>query len=240
MTGAMHVDDSDARAADAPEFWGARAADYDEFIVRVVPRYVEMVARMLDYLPPAADRVLELGSGTGNVSVALAARWPNARFTFVDAAPEMLAVTRERLRGDAPDVAARARFYPTRFEELQLEPHSIDVAVASLSLHHVHEVGDVYVRLAPALVRGGRLIMLDGVRGETDAEHAVHMARWQAYWHAPGNLSEEEIRDVAEHVERHDFYRSLSEHFTLLRNAGFTAADCIWRDGVLAILTASA
>src|SRR5688572_8354854 len=198
MNGATHIDDSHASAReDGPEaFWGARAAEYDEFIVRVVPRYAEMVARLLEYLPTAADRVLELGSGTGNVSAALAARWPNARFTFVDAAPEMLDITRARLRADAANVAARASFHAARFEELQLESQSIDVAVASLSLHHVQEVGDVYARLAPALAPGGRLVMIDAVRGETAAEQAVHMARWQAYWRAPGNLSEEEIRDV--------------------------------------------
>jgi tRNA (cmo5U34)-methyltransferase len=220
------------------EFWGAHAAEYNEFIVRVVPRYAEMLAVLLEYLPAAADRVLELGTGTGNVSLELVARWPNARFTFVDAAPEMLDVMRGRLRARAPAVAARASFRAQRFEELQLEPRSVDVGVASLSLHHVEDIGAVYERLAPALVRGGRLVMLDGLRGETDADHAVHMARWNAYWRMPGKLSEEEMRDVVEHIERHDHYRTLNEHFALLRSAGFAYADCVWRDGLFTLITA--
>lgn len=224
---------------DAEGFWGAHAADYDEFIVRVVPGYAAMLARLLEYLPAAAAHVLELGTGTGNVSRALAARWPDARFTFIDAAPEMLAVTRERLRAQAPAIAAGASYQPLRFEELELEPRSIDVAVASLSLHHVQDIGAVYARLAPALARGGRLVMLDGLRGETAAEHDVHIARWHAYWRAPGNLSPEEIRDVTEHVERDDHYRSLSEHVALLRSAGFAYADCVWRDGLFALLIAA-
>jgi ubiquinone/menaquinone biosynthesis C-methylase UbiE len=157
----------------------------------------------------------------------------------VDAAPEMLEVARTRLRAAVPVAAARASFHAERFEELQLEPRSVDVAVASLSLHHVQDVGRVYTRLAPALEHGGRLIMLDGLRGETDAEHDVHIARWHAYWRAPGNLSEDEIRDVTEHIRHDDHYRSLREHFELLRNAGFTSADCVWRDGLFALLTAA-
>jgi tRNA (cmo5U34)-methyltransferase len=229
-----------AMAREAPEaYWGARAAEYDEFIVRVVPSYAEMLARLLEYAPAVAARVLELGTGTGNLSLKLAAHWPDARFTFVDAAPEMLDITRSRLRSHVPAIAERARFYVVRFEELQLEPQSVDVAVASLSLHHVQNVGAVYARIAPALTRGGRLIMLDGLRGETDVEHDVHMARWQAYWHAPGNLSDEEIRDVSEHVEQHDHYRSLREHVEMLRSAGFAYADCVWRDGLFTLLTAT-
>ena len=243
MNGTSGIDEQQAaaRAGEPPEaYWGARAAEYNEFIVRVVPHYTEMLTRLLEYVPAAAARVLELGTGTGNVSLKLAARWPDARFTFVDAAPEMLHVTRQRLRSEAPDVAERASFLALRFEELQLEPRSVDVAVASLSLHHVENVGAVYTRIAPALAGGGRLIMLDGVRGETNVEQAVHSARWHAYWHAPGNLSDEEIRDVAEHVERHDHYRSLNEHFDLLESAGFAYADCVWRDGLFALLTAAA
>jgi tRNA (cmo5U34)-methyltransferase len=228
------------REGEAPEaYWGARAAEYDEFIVRVVPRYADMLTYLLEYAPASAARVLELGTGTGNLSVKLAARWPDAHFTFIDGAPEMLEVARERLRSEAPDVAERASFHALRFEELQLAARSVDVTVASLSLHHVQDVGAVYARIAPTLALGGRLVMLDGVRGDTDTEHDVHMARWHAYWREPGKLSEEEIRDVAEHVDRHDHYRSLREHFELLESAGFGYADCVWRDGLFALVTAS-
>jgi ubiquinone/menaquinone biosynthesis C-methylase UbiE len=228
------------REGEAPEaYWGAHAAEYDEFIVRVVPRYTELLERLLEYAPTAAAGVLELGTGTGNLSLQLAARWPAARFTFIDGAPEMLDVARMRLRSFAPDVAQRARFQAVRFEELQLEPGSVNVVVASLSLHHVRDVGAVYARIAPALARDGRFIMLDGVRGETAAEHSVHMSRWRAHWPETGKLSDAEIRDVEDHVSRHDHYRSLSEHRDLLHSAGFGYSDCVWRDGLFTIVTAA-
>lgn len=223
----------------AVAYWGTHAAEYNQFIVRVVPRYEEQLALLLAYAPQQASRVLELGCGSGNVSLRIVERWPGAQFTFVDGAPEMLARTRARLHEVHPAVTGRTRFIRQQFEALTLDPETIDVVVASLSLHHVADVSAVYDRVAPLLVSGGRLVMLDGVRGATDREHDVHMARWEAFWRENGRMSEEEIRDMKEHVARHDHYRSLTEHFDMLRAAGFTEPDCVWRDGVFALVTAA-
>lgn len=223
----------------AEAYWGTHADDYNEFIVRVVPRYQEQLERLLDYAPERAQHVLELGCGSGNVSLRLAARWPDAAFTLVDGAPEMLEVTRARLLAHYPDAANRARYVAERFEELSLARSTVDAVVASLSLHHVADVSLVYNRIAPMLVPGGHLVMLDGVRGATAHEHDVHRARWEAFWREPGNLSADEIRDVNTHVAEHDHYRSLPEHFDMLRTAGFAHPDCVWRDGLFALITAT-
>ena len=43
--------DRHAASADAPEaYWGAHAVEYDEFIVRVVPRYAEMLTRLIVFM----------------------------------------------------------------------------------------------------------------------------------------------------------------------------------------------
>jgi tRNA (cmo5U34)-methyltransferase len=223
----------------AEAYWGAHASEYNEFIVRVVPGYWQQLQRLLDYAPANAERVLELGCGSGNVSLRLAERWPHAALTFVDAAPEMLELTRARLVDAEPDIADRAQFLAERFEDLTLEPGTVDVVVASLSLHHVVDVSVVYRRIAPMLTAGARLVMLDGLRGRTPLEHDVHMARWSAFWHQPGNLSADEIRDMREHIAQHDHYRSLREHFDMLTAAGFSDPDCVWRDGVFALVTAT-
>src|SRR5690606_38549270 len=136
-----------------------------------------------------AARVLELGCGSGNVSVRLAERWPDAEITYVDGAPEMVERTRNRLRDLYPATASLARFLVERFEALDLEAAAIDVVVASFSLHHVRDVSVVYRRLAPLVAPGGSLVMLDGVRGATESAHAMHMERWASFWREPGNLS---------------------------------------------------
>jgi ubiquinone/menaquinone biosynthesis C-methylase UbiE len=220
------------------EYWGAKAEEYESFIRRVVPRYDELMTRLLESMPAAPGRVLELGCGTGNLSARLARLAPAASFTFVDAAPEMLEITRARLKEAAPAVASRSRFLAMRFEDLEPDSASGDLVVAGLSLHHVPDLEPVYRTIRAWLRPGGAFRCSDGFRAAAAPMHDLHMARWLAYWQEPGNLSADEIASVSDHVERHDHYRPLEEHFRMLERAGFASADCIWRDGLFAVLTA--
>ena len=222
----------------APDYWGSKAAEYDGLIRRVVPRYDEMIARLLEALPLSPVGVLELGCGTGNLSLELARTLPAARFTFVDAAPEMLEITRGRLLRWAPEVAESAHFVAGHFEELQLDSPPGDLVIASLSLHHVADLEPVYRVISAWLRPGGAFRCVDGVRSAAKPLQSLNMQRWLAYWREPGNLGPDEIASVADHVERHDHYRSIADHFQMLDRAGFVCPDCIWRDGLFAILTA--
>src|SRR6267378_637022 len=67
----------------AAGYFGSMAESYDSLIHRAVPRYDEMIARLLDYLPGSPRRVLELGCGTGNLSLRLAKTFPLAELTLL-------------------------------------------------------------------------------------------------------------------------------------------------------------
>lgn len=222
----------------ATAYWGARAAEYDDFIRRVVPRYDEMTERLLESLPAAPGHVLELGCGTGNLSLRLATRFPAARFTFVDGAPEMVEAARTRLGAEAPGVAKRSTFLEATFETLELEPESVDLVVASLSLHHVPELAPVYRALGRGMAPGGEFRSADGIRAVDPTQHALHLARWEAFWQEGDRLTPEEIASVRDHVERHDHYETFSRHARMLEAAGFTRVDCLWRDGLFGVISA--
>jgi tRNA (cmo5U34)-methyltransferase len=183
---------------------------------------------------------VELGCGTGSLSVRLVELAPDASFTFVDAAPEMIETARLRLADRFPNATSRFRFLPLRFEDLALEPNGCELVVSSLSLHHVADPTLLYRGLYACLAPEGSLCVADGYGGESTAIHALHLDRWQAFWREPGNLTSEEIDQVRQHVAQHDHYMPLGAHFRALENAGFCECDCIWRDGLFAIITASA
>src|SRR5687768_15440914 len=109
----------------AAQYFGSRIDAYDSLIRRCVPRYEEMTRALVECLPAAAQEIVELGCGTGNLSLALAARFPAARITFVDASEEMVRLTRERVTATAPTVAERACFTVARFEDVQLVPGEV-------------------------------------------------------------------------------------------------------------------
>src|SRR5260370_11982105 len=152
--------------------------DSDSLIRRAVPRYEEMTARLVDYLPAASSSILELGCGTGNLSLALAARYPDAEITFVDAAGEMLAASRARLTADHPQVAARARFLQCRFEDLQLAPSAFDLIASCISLHHLRGKAPLYPRSFAALVPGGSFRFPGRLCGGTDLHQPPNWSLW--------------------------------------------------------------
>jgi len=229
---------SEAFPRTASAYWGSKVAEYDHFIRRVVPRYDEMTERLLESLPQTPERVLELGCGTGNLAVRLFETFGSAVLTFIDAAPEMIAMTRARLAEHSADALARCRFRAERFEELAPEPDGFDLIVSSLSLHHVADCGPIYRALRGSLRAGGALRVADGYGGATPALQELHLTRWEAFWREPGHLTAEEIAQVREHVARHDHYTPVREHFRLLGEANFARYDCVWRDGLFAIIAA--
>ena len=61
-------------------------------------------------IAPDAARILDLGTGSGNIAVALAANLPDARVTAVDISPQALELAREN--AELNNVAARIDFIP--------------------------------------------------------------------------------------------------------------------------------
>lgn len=219
----------------APEFWGSQAATYDDLIRRTVPCYDTMTGRLVASLP-RARRVLELGCGTGNLSVLLARALPDASLTFVDGSPAMTAVTKARLASEAPGVDAS--FVDARFEDLDDGGEPWDLAVASISLHHLPDPAPFYGLLGRIVAPGGAFRMADAIRAVHPDHHARHVHEFHSFWEQPGNLDPDERAAVYDHVIRHDHYFTLDEHFAWLRAAGFERCDCLWRDGLFAVVTA--
>ncbi len=222
----------------ASSYFGPMRESYDSLIRRAIPRYDEMLATFVAYLPDQAQQVLELGCGTGNLSVSLARRYPAAVLTFVDASDEMLALTAERL--NAVDAAFGERAHPVllRFENLGELRASFDLVVSSISLHHVENKAALYRDVHRALAPGGTFRWSDQTRGATEETHARHWTEWLEYCRLPGNCTEEELDGLLAHAEAHDHYTPLFEHFALLRAAGFTGIDCVWRHNMWVVVTA--
>lgn len=222
----------------ASEYFGRMVESYDSLMRRAVPHYDEMQQRLAEYLPRSAARVLELGCGTGNLTLALAARYPEVELTSVDASPEMIACARQRLEAAHPRSVPRSRFLEARFEDLEPGSRAFDLVVSSISLHHVRAKEPLFRALHSAIAPGGALRFADQFAGATPAIHGVNWNRWLAFCREPGQCTEEEIRSLLDHAAAHDHYQSVRQHFGMLEAAGFRDVDCVWRQGIWGIVTA--
>lgn len=208
-------------------FFDSHKDDYHRLISRCVPRYAEMLWALLDYLPQSLDvsDILELGCGTGNLSLRLAERFPDARIHLVDISAEMQDECRQRLGSSDRFVLEAADF-----RDLDYEPSAFDLVVSSISLHHLESCEkQVLFRSIHGWLRPhGIFSYSDQFSGETPDLYERHMQNWKREANALGSTSDD--WDVwMQHQAEFDHHDSLPDQIDWLRDAGFPTVDCPWR-----------
>jgi tRNA (cmo5U34)-methyltransferase len=209
------------------------AESYDVQIRRFIPYYDEMIAtgvELLAALAPADGHVLDLGGGTGALSAAVLDGLPGVRLTVLDVDADMLGEARRRL----VRFADRVSFHEGSF----LEPLPVaDAVVASLALHHVHDLRSktaLYGAIHDALPLGGLLLNLDAAVTEDVRLNRLVFDRMAARMGDHGITDAEARRHFAAWTEE-DRYFPLDTELGALREAGFDEVECFWRRGLCAV-----
>jgi tRNA (cmo5U34)-methyltransferase len=209
---------------------------YDVEIRRFIPHYDDMLAtgvELLAMLVSPAAHVLDLGGGTGALSAAVLGRLPEARVTLLDVDRAMLGEARRRLVSFGDRVVFREGSF--------LDPlPAADAVVASLALHHIHDLGaktDVYRGIHTALASGGVFLNHDAAITKDVRLNALTFDRWSARMAEHGITDAEARRHFAAWA-REDRYFPLDEELAALRRAGFAEVECFWRRGATAICCA--
>lgn len=92
----------------------------------------------LDELGAAAERILDIGAGTGTLALGALERWPGANVDAIDASGEMLAVAaRESERHSHPTARTRLRLTRAFADELPFEDETFDLAISAFVLQLV-------------------------------------------------------------------------------------------------------
>jgi SAM-dependent methyltransferase len=128
--------------------WIVRAESWDTNPDNL--RRARYVLSALDRVLRPGHRLLDVGCGTGWMTLCIAKRSPSVSVTGLDLAPKRI----ERLRGDHPDVEwVAGDFARTQFA------HAFDVVVCLETIAHVPDQ-DAFVRhLAEVLAPGGTVIL---------------------------------------------------------------------------------
>ena len=118
---------------------------YERFAAPRLRPGLELLSRIPVESP---KRVVDLGCGTGNLTAALAARWPGAEVIGVDHSSEMLA--------RAAEVAPAVRFEEGDAATYE-PPAGTDILFSNACFHWVREHDQLLPRLAGSLAPGGVL-----------------------------------------------------------------------------------
>lgn len=112
-------------------------------------------------LEGTAERIVDLGSGSGAGTVALAEAFPHARIHAVDLSEQLLEKVRDA--AEQADVSERVQIHRADLNEgwpVEI-PTGVDAIWASLSLHHVETPSEVLRQIHDALRPGGVFVLIE-------------------------------------------------------------------------------
>jgi tRNA (cmo5U34)-methyltransferase len=195
----------------------------DEYLGRIAtlePRLAgELV--LLDVVPRAPQRVLDLGCGDGRLAALLLDhRASIAEVVAVDVSPPMLRAAAERFDDDD-----RVEVRTWDLNEPIGELGTFDVIVSGFAIHHLDDVRkeELVGEIAGGLRPGGVFANLEVVRSATPELHATFRA-------AIGRT----------HDDPADQLVDVETQLGWMRTAGLEQVDCIWRWRGFALLVGQA
>jgi tRNA (cmo5U34)-methyltransferase len=204
------------------------ALEYDGIIKNLIPYYSRMVEAVVNSMPFRVSdciEVLDLGCGTGTVSRAVKNAYPHAKLTCLDISGKMLQMASEKLC-EAPDTI----FINSSFTEFDFDK-KYDAVVSSLALHHLvtrEDKLDFYKKIYLGLKSGWILINADLVLASDGILQNTYMEQWKNFMYRNVPADEVEKKWIpANHEE--DSPASLTDHFEMLKEAGFTVMDVVWK-----------
>lgn len=132
---------------------------YDSVLAATLPEEAFRARLVAQARIAPGHRVLDLGCGTGTLTVLLKRAQPLAEVVGLDGDPEILAVARRKVTAAKLDVT----LVGGRAEEPPLEPGSFDRVVSSLVFHHLttEQKRAAFAAIRRLLRSGGELHFVD-------------------------------------------------------------------------------
>ena len=212
------------------------AKEYDEnrrkFISCFDDYYVSATNFIAKSLENEPKKIVDLGAGTGLLTAHWFAHFPDAEYTLVDVAEEMLNVARKRFDG-IRNVSYEIRDYARDFQD-----EKADAVISALSIHHLEDTDKqrLFKRIHEKLNAGGIFANYD----QFCAEDAEMNAKIEGYWISEiksSGLSETEYERWQER-KKLDRECSVADEIRWLKEAGFSAAECVYLNRKFAVILA--
>jgi tRNA (cmo5U34)-methyltransferase len=221
----------------------ANTADFDDGIRQILPNYDEMLDAVANCLPANAQRILDLGCGTGGLSLKVFQRCPTAQIMALDYSPRMIEFAKAKLEsaGYAQQwTGIQADFGDWANHQLDLAD-GFDACVSSLAIHHLTDAMKLklFSRIRECLNPGGVFWNADPVLPEFPTLADTYQ-QIREKWAAQQGATLAEIRartgkSTAYGHSNPDQLATLEAHLEMLKMAGFKAVAVPWKYYGLAV-----
>ncbi len=158
---------------------------YERLIDGVAEIYLRPVCEEVLRAWPGPTRILDLGTGTGQLPAMLAQARQSYDITGVDLADDYLAVARDK--AEQAGVSDRVRFERVSISEDQWQTEPFDLVISTCSLHHWRRPARILAAAAGLLKPGGQIWIVDDAAEATPEARRLWARRVEATSH-PGLL----------------------------------------------------
>jgi tRNA (cmo5U34)-methyltransferase len=206
---------------------GIKLADYDARIRKFIPDYEEMLDAAAAVIPARTRTIVDLGVGTGTLSLRCLKRVPRARIVGIDNDPEILKMAARRL-------PRRSEFIHGTFLRVPLP--ACEAAVASFALHHVRTRAakvKLYRRIRASLRPRGLLVSVDCHPAAAPNLAGAQREVWKS--HLLRSYQATQAEALLRSWSKEDVYVPLESEIKLLQKSGFFV-EVLWRRGSFAVI----
>lgn len=215
----------------------ANTADFDVNIRQLLPRYDELLDTIVACIPSESKSILELGCGTGELTLKLLKHYPKANIIALDYSPRMIQFAKEKIA---------AAGYENRWQGIQLDfgdwaagnqeiGNNFDACVSSLAIHHLTDEMKLKLveKIASTLKSGGAFFNGDPVLPESDFLAEVYQD-FRKKSAMENGISLEEVRSkvgksITYGYSSQDCLATLEDHLLMLKKAGFKTITVPWK-----------
>jgi tRNA (cmo5U34)-methyltransferase len=183
-----------------------------------IPHRSEGEAALLEFIPPDARRILDLGSGDGRLLAFVKSARPQARFVALDFSPVMLDALRRRFGGDAA-----VSIVPHDLSRKLPMVENFDAVISSFAIHHVSHKRkqELYSEIFKLLQPDGVFCNLEHVSSPTRELHRRFLGAMDLTF---------------ENEDPSNKLLDVETQLRWLQELGFADVDCHWKWRELALL----
>ena len=214
-------------------------ADFDPGIRRLLPKYDEMLDVLAGCIASANHRILELGCGTGELTLKVLKRYPSAEIVAVDYSPRMLDFARAKI--ESAGYAARWTGLEMDFGEWADNPNfsgwgdKFNACISSLAIHHLEDEMKLklFERIRESLNAGGCFWNADPLLAESPAMKDIYQAAREDWALNQGETLAQIRANVGNSVSygysNPDRLATLSAQLEMLASSGFETVAVPWK-----------
>jgi len=214
-------------------------ANFDSGIRRLLPKYDEMLDVLVGCIASANNRILELGCGTGELSLKVLERYPSATIVAVDYSARMLDFARAKI--ESAGYAARWTGIELDFGEWANNPNfsglgdKFNACISSLAIHHLEDEMKLklFQRIRQSLDAGGCFWNADPLLAESAGIKDIYQAAREDWALSQGETLAQIRANVGTSVSygysNPDRLATLSAQLEMLGSSGFETVAVPWK-----------